>query len=276
MSKGRTAAIPLGLLAAVGLLAGCGDRHGGVPGDGRGGGQGAAASAATIPAGGRLVIETENGVRLRPTDAHDVSLDGHITAHWSHHDSTSVLDLDCPGQADDGDDGDHNGDGDGDGAGCTRMPTVTVPDGTAVTVSARNAGIDVGGLTGDLHLTTVNGDVTGVETGSAHASVTLTTRNGSIRVTGLRAAHLGAGTVNGDVVLDCAVAPTDVNARTTNGSVDLTVPHDAAPYNVDATTNNGRPHITVPTVPPPPASAKRTLTLRTVNGDVTASPGLGR
>lgn len=271
MSKGRTAAIPLGILAAVGLLAGCGDGHGGVPGDGRGGGHGAAAaSAATIPAGGRLVIETENGVRLRPTDAHDVSLDGHVTAHWSHHDSTSVLDIDCPGQAKD------DGDGDGDGAGCTRMPTVTVPDGTAVTVSARNAGIDVGGLTGDLHLTTVNGDVTAVETGGTHASVALTTRNGSIRVTGLRAAHIGAGTVNGDVVLDCATAPTDVNAKTTNGSVDLTVPHGAAPYAVDATTGHGLPHITVPTVPPPPASAKRTLTLRTVNGDVTASPGLGR
>lgn len=200
----------------------------------------------------RLVITTENGVRLRPADDGRARVHGAARGHWSHHDGVRVLDLVCPGSGS-----------------CARMPTVEVPATTPVTVSAHNAGIDVAGLKGSLNLSTVNGDVTSTGAGSSRASIALATRNGSVRTTGLAAASLAASTVNGDVVLGCVHAPGSVNAVTTNGSVALTVPRGAPSYAVRATSRNGQSRIDVPTRQGGP----ETLTLRTVNGDVTASEG---
>jgi DUF4097 and DUF4098 domain-containing protein YvlB len=146
------------------------------------------------------------------------------------------------------------------------MPEVDVPDGTSVTVSARNAGIDVAGVFAALDLTTVNGDVTVTKSGRKDAAVRLETRNGSVRAGTLRAGELHAETVNGDVTLGCATPPDGVGAVSTNGSVRVTVPHDAPAYRIAATTDNGRPTVTVPTG----GNDDRSMTLTTVNGDVTA------
>ncbi|MGQ4510789.1 DUF4097 family beta strand repeat-containing protein [Streptomyces sp. DW26H14] len=251
-----------GLCAALAVtLTGCGG--GGGPavarpghGDVRAPGASAAPSApvgSPSPApSDRLVVRTANGVRLRPAAGGRASVHGAADGHWSHHDGVWVLDLTCPGSGP-----------------CARMPTVEVPAGLPVTVAARDAGIDVAGLTGGLSLSTVNGDVTGTGVGASGASVALATRNGSVRATGLAAASLTASTVNGDVVLGCAHAPGSVNAATTNGSVDLTVPRGAPAYAVRAATRDGRSRIDVPTR----GGGAGTLTLRTVNGDVTASEG---
>ncbi|MFJ6212109.1 DUF4097 family beta strand repeat-containing protein [Streptomyces sp. NPDC092296] len=214
-----------------------------------------AAAPALLPRAGQLLITTDNGVRLRPTDDRRATVDGHLRSHWSRNGATWVLDLACP---------DH----DPDATPCTRMPTVGVPAGTAVTVTARNAGIDATGLTGALDLTTTNGDVTVAQGGDSQATVRLTTRNGSVRATALQAAHLHARTVNGDVVLACASPPSDVTAATTNGSVRLTLPRNAPAYAVDATTDNGHPTVTLPTTTPSP---DHHLTLTTVNGDISAT-----
>ncbi|MEU5595320.1 DUF4097 family beta strand repeat-containing protein [Streptomyces sp. NPDC020298] len=213
------------------------------------------------PAPARLVITTDNGLRLRPADGDGadigVDVDRRVDHRWSHHGGTWVLDLSCP---------EH-----GDRAGrCPRMPEVDVPAGTAVTVSARNAGIDAAGVPGALDLTTVNGDVTVTRSGRDGAAVRLATRNGSVRATALGAQRLRAGTVNGDLDLDCVTAPDTITAATTNGSVRVSVPHDAPPYRVTAATANGRPSVTVPTAS---ASGDRRMTLTTVNGDVTATTG---
>ncbi|MGX4694194.1 DUF4097 family beta strand repeat-containing protein [Streptomyces sp. JNUCC 63] len=198
------------------------------------------------------MITTGDGVRLRPTDAGRTAVQRGVTHRWSHRDGTWVLDLSCPAH--------------GDGP-CPRMPRVEVPADTSVTVSARNAGIDVAGVFAALDLTTVNGDVTVAGSGRRGAAVRLVTRNGSVRATQVRAGALHAGTVNGDAVLGCAAAPSRVTASTTNGSVHATVPHAAPAYRVTATTANGRPSVTVPTDGAPPG---RTMTPTTVDGDVTA------
>ncbi|MET8948204.1 DUF4097 family beta strand repeat-containing protein [Streptomyces sp. NPDC004542] len=104
------------------------------------------------------------------------------------------------------------------------------------------------------------------------AVVRLATRNGSVRAVALGARRLRAGTVNGDLDLDCATAPDTVTAATTNGSVRVSVPHGAPAYRVRATTANGRPSVTVPTASAS-ASRDRSMTLTTVNGDVTAATG---
>ncbi|MEU9189075.1 DUF4097 family beta strand repeat-containing protein [Streptomyces sp. NPDC048484] len=245
------------LVAVFPLVAACGgsggSRHGSDGNDGNDGSWAAGAQPA-VARGADLVISTDNGVRLRPADGDRAGVDRHIRHHWSHRDDTWVLDLSCPTR------GPH-------GQECPRMPEVDVPAGASVTVSARNAGIDVAGVLAALDLTTVNGDVTVTRSGRGDAAVRLETRNGSVHAETLRAGKVHAETVNGDVTLDCATAPDRVGAVSTNGSVRVTVPRDAPAYRVTATTDNGRPSVTVPTVD---VDDDRSMTLTTVNGDVTA------
>ncbi|MFE7068782.1 DUF4097 family beta strand repeat-containing protein [Streptomyces sp. NPDC057620] len=247
------------LLAVVPLVAACGGGHDGNHDEGAWG----AAALTAVARGADLVITTDNGVRLRPADGDRVGVGGHIRHEWSHRDDTWVLDLSCPKQDTDGQDTD----GQESGEECARMPEVDVPKGASVTVSARNAGIDVAGVSAALDLTTVNGDVTVTRSGQKDAPVRLETRNGSVRAGTLRADDLHAETVNGDVTLDCATSPDGVGALTTNGSVRVMLPHDAPAYRVAATTDNGRPSVTVPTGD---GDDDRSMTLTTVNGDVTA------
>ncbi|MGV9559095.1 DUF4097 family beta strand repeat-containing protein [Streptomyces sp. NPDC003522] len=244
-------------LAALPLVAGCG----GAGHDGRGDARTAGGWPVTGP-GAHLVITTDNGVRLRPADGDRVVVERGVGHRWTHRDDTWVVDLSCarPPEAK---------------GSCPRMPEVDVPAGTSVTVTARDAGIDVAGVDAALDLTTVNGDVTVTGSGNGEgaggeeaAAVRLATRNGSVRADALRATTLRAETVNGDVVLHCATSPTGVAAATTNGSVRVVVPHDAPRYRVTAATDNGRPSVTLPT---DGTQDDRTMTLTTVNGDVGAA-----
>ncbi|MEU6356277.1 DUF4097 family beta strand repeat-containing protein [Streptomyces sp. NPDC047072] len=198
-----------------------------------------------------LLIATDNGVRLRPADGDRVQVDDRVDGHWAHHDDVWTLDLSCSDKAGD----------------CPRMPYVDVPDDTSVTVTARNAGVDVAGISAALDVSTVNGDVTVTRSGDERAAVRLSTRNGSVRATSLAAGRLHAATTNGDVTLSCTTAPSRVAATTVNGSVDVTVPSDAPAYWITATTDNGRVTTSVPTGH---ADRDRTMTLTTVNGDVGA------
>ncbi|OQR64568.1 hypothetical protein B6E66_08155 [Streptomyces maremycinicus] len=241
------------VLTALPFAVSCGDQdHGGA------GGPAAAGPLSFARSGTHLVITTENGLLLRPTDGRRVTVDERADGDWSHDDDTWTLDLSCTdrdGQREPGD------------AACPRMPYVKIPDGVSVTVSARNAGVDVAGLAAALDVTTVNGDVTVTRSGTDDAPVRLVTRNGSVRATALDAGRLHAVTTNGDVTLGCTTAPSDVTASTTNGSVAVTVPQDAPAYRVTAGTDNGHATVDVPT------SENRqgpTMTLTTVNGDVTA------
>ncbi|MEV0093975.1 DUF4097 family beta strand repeat-containing protein [Streptomyces sp. NPDC050738] len=239
------------VLALAPLLAACGggsDEHS----DGQG--SFGAAELSGGDGGAHIMITTDNGLRLRPTDGSRATVDQDIDHHWSHHDHTWVLDLTCTTD----DDGDRP---------CPRMPEVDVPDGAAVTVRARNAGIDAAGVDAALDLTTVNGDVVVDGSGRADAPMRLVTRNGSVRTSAVRASQLHAATVNGDVLAQCATSPRHITAATTNGSVDTAVPHDSPTYRVTATTDNGRAYVTLPTGE---ASSDRTMALTTVNGDVRA------
>ncbi|AZP22371.1 hypothetical protein EJC51_43585 [Streptomyces aquilus] len=220
-----------------------------------GGGTGASRADNALRAaasGDEVLISTDNGLRLRPADGDRVTVDDRIDGHWSHHGDRWTLDLDCA---------------DRDGHGCPRMPYVKIPDGSKITVTARNAGVDVVDVAAALDVTTVNGDVTVTHSGQQDAPSRLSTRNGSVRATSLEADRLHASTVNGDVVMQCAAAPASVTARTVNGSVDVTVPRGAPAYRVTMSTDNGR---TTTDVHAQNADRNRRMTLSTINGDVTA------
>ncbi|WP_406129648.1 DUF4097 family beta strand repeat-containing protein [Streptomyces canus] len=212
------------------------------------GGQQAAGTFRTAGSGDRVVIATENGLRLRPADGRGVTVD----ERWSHRGKVWTLDLSCADRTT----GDES---------CPRMPYVEIPDGVSVTATARNAGVDVTGVAAALDITTVNGDVTVTRSGRDDADVRLSTRNGSVRATSVAADRVHAVTTNGDVVVGCAAVPSGVGAATVNGSVDVTVPHDSPAYRVTASTDNGRATVAVPAQR---ADRNHTMTLTTVNGDV--------
>ncbi|MFF1542358.1 DUF4097 family beta strand repeat-containing protein [Streptomyces sp. NPDC058291] len=218
------------------------------------GGAAAAGSPALLRSGTRLVITTENGLMLRPADGRRVSVDDRVDGDWSHDGDTWTLSLSCA-----------NREREQGGKACPRMPIVEVPNDMGVTVSARNAGVDVAGLAAALDITTVNGDVTVTRSGKDDEPLLLATRNGSVRATALDAGRLHATTTNGDVTLACATAPSDVTAATTNGSVGVTVTQDSPAYRVTAGTNNGRTAVGVPRTHDPKAPGMK---LTTVNGDV--------
>ncbi|MFC8225735.1 DUF4097 family beta strand repeat-containing protein [Streptomyces sp. NPDC057287] len=234
-------------LAAVPLLAACGGDPGTRP----------AGAPLALEQGARLLITTDNGVRLRPADDDRAVTDTHVESSWSHRNGTWILDLSCPGHEEG-----HAG------RPCPRMPTIGVPAGVPVTVSARNAGIDAVGVSAGMDLTTVNGDVTVTRSGRDDAAVRLATRNGSVRTGALRSARLHAETVNGDVTIGSATSPAGLTAVTANGSVRVALPHDSPAYRTTATTRNGRTSVTVPS---PTDGNGHAMALTTVNGDVTAA-----
>jgi hypothetical protein len=237
------------VLALLPLAGACSDDH-----DGATGGPPETGTLRVADSGEHVVIATDNGLRLRPADGRDVTVDDRVDEHWSHHGKVWTLDLSCAARTR------------GDGS-CPRMPYVEIPDGVGVTAAARNAGVDVAGVAAALDITTVNGDVTVARSGRGDADVRLSTRNGSVRATSVEAQRVHAATTNGDVVVGCAAVPSGVSAVTVNSSVDVTVPHDSPPYRVTASTDNGRATVAVPSRD---ADRTHTMTLTTVNGDVDA------
>ncbi|SED16235.1 Putative adhesin [Streptomyces sp. 2131.1] len=207
----------------------------------------------------RLVITTQGGVRVVGTDGDHVTVDDSVLAHGDGDGGTYTLDLPC----DEGDDRAKEN--------CGGMPLVRVPAGVTLTVRARNAGIDVSDVRGELSLSTVNGDVTVQDSGTKSARQHLVTRNGSVRATGLRGVGIDAETVNGDVDVQCATAPDTVDGVTRNGSARVSLPADAPAYATDARTVNGRSTTDVPAAEP--SDRTHRLTLRTVNGDTEAHRG---
>jgi hypothetical protein len=228
-----------------------------------GGPAAAPAEAHVVPEGGRLLVTTQGGVRLVGAGTATVRVDEGTGARWHVDGGTRTLDLPC------GEDTGENLRGDVD-ADCARMPVVRVPHGTAVTVLARNAGVEVTGVRGALRLSTVNGDVVVQDAGDAHGLQRLVTRNGSVRATGVAARRLYAETVNGDVDLRTETSPVRLSGTTRNGSVRVTLPAGPPPYAARVSAVNGRTANELPGAPP---DADHRLTLRTVNGDAEARTG---
>ncbi|MFY4722847.1 DUF4097 family beta strand repeat-containing protein [Streptomyces sp. LaBMicrA B280] len=247
--------------ALVSLLALTACGHGGdrtapgaMPGE-----RGGTFQRAALADGSRLVITTQGGVRVVGTDEGSVSVGGATLARWDGDGGTHTLDLPCA----EGDDRARDN--------CGGMPLVRVPSDVTLTVRARDAGIDVSDVRGELNLSTVNGDVTVQDSGTKGARPHLVTRNGSVRATGLAARDVGAETVNGDVDLLCTTSPDALDGVTRNGSVRVTLPASAPPYATDASTVNGRSTVDIPAADP--ADHRHRLTLRTVNGDTEAHRG---
>jgi DUF4097 and DUF4098 domain-containing protein YvlB len=139
---------------------------------------------------------------------------------------------------------------------------LTVPRTVAVRVVIGAGSIDVRDVDGRVDATTEAGGIRLVGVGGpARAS------SGAGTVTGaaLRSTDLEARTSAGSVNLTFAVGPETVVAASEAGSVTVVVPDDATAYRVDATTDAGRERVEVRTDP----TARRRIEATTSAGNVT-------
>ncbi|MGZ4603077.1 MAG: DUF4097 family beta strand repeat-containing protein [Kineosporiaceae bacterium] len=131
---------------------------------------------------------------------------------------------------------------------CSVDYEVTAPPGLALRLDSHSGDVDVAGTAGDLAV-------------SVHT--------GSITVLGARSGRAELSTSTGDIDVRFAVAPHDVRAPSSTGSVVVQVPSDGTSYDVRAATSTGDQSVRVPTNP----TASRHIDARTSTGDIEVRPG---
>jgi hypothetical protein len=152
------------------------------------------------------------------------------------------------------------------GFGCEASFDVTLPVGTTISGRTSNGAISLDSTDGPVDVTTSNGAVTLVDVSSP---VTVATSNGAIGGTGLTSASLEVRTSNGQIVLEFAEPPDAVQARSSNGAIEINLPEDAPPYSVTTSTSNGSVVTEIRTDP----DAEATIDVETSNGDITIAYG---
>jgi len=147
---------------------------------------------------------------------------------------------------------------------CAVNLDLVVAPGTAVRVNSRNGDATVIGATGPVEVTLVQGDI---RVAQVPATARLNTREGNVRGQGLTAPTLSARSRNGNIRLDFAAAPVDLQAITTNGDVRIGVPDSRDGYRVQASARLGDRSVTVPQ----DARSGRSITVKSSTGDVHVS-----
>jgi hypothetical protein len=101
---------------------------------------------------------------------------------------------------------------------CGLNGTLSVPRGTAVTVSTDGGNVTASGVTGDI---------------------TLSTGGGNIRAGSVTALHVVADTGGGDVDITFTAVPRDVRVSTGGGNITIVVPPGDTAYHVTASAGGG-------------------------------------
>lgn len=125
---------------------------------------------------------------------------------------------------------------------CGVLFDITAPAATAVDISARGAGVDVVGLTGDI---------------------TVRTDAGAVDASGLGSSHVSVRSKAGAISLGFTAPPTAVAAETDLGGIEIMVPAGTA-YAVDAATAVGGSEVLVKRDPRSP----HTISARTDLGGI--------
>ena len=136
-----------------------------------------------------------------------------------------------------------------------------VPRGVAVTVVTSNGRVTASGFSTALSLRTDNGRA---EVKDSSGPLDLQTDNGAISATGISAKKVGAQSSNGSVSLRFKAVPDQVSALTSNGRVSLGLPGTHTSYAVDAKSSNGKVDIDVPR----DGASGHTVKVRTSNGGI--------
>lgn len=147
------------------------------------------------------------------------------------------------------------------GFGCGGSYEITVPENVVVTGDTGNGAIALTGVASDVDVRTSNG---AIRLDDLEGTVTARTSNGAIDGSGLTSSRVIADTSNGPIVLEFESSPDTVEARTSNGRVEIYLPEDGPAYAVDANTSNGTVESAIRTDP----SGSARIDVDTSNGDV--------
>ncbi|GAA2596916.1 DUF4097 family beta strand repeat-containing protein [Actinomadura fulvescens] len=157
---------------------------------------------------------------------------------------------------------------------------IQVPRGMALDLRNDDGALKVAGLRGTVRLSTDTGSITadnvqttslvaktgdgGIKVSGQAAHTELRTDTGSISAAELRADRLVASTGDGSIRVRLTTPPTDVDARTDTGSVELSVPA-TEPYKISLSSDTGGRHI----VPPLADNSQASRTIKVTTGDGT-------
>jgi hypothetical protein len=145
---------------------------------------------------------------------------------------------------------------------------IAVPQNVGVAVDVSNGRLIVRDVAGGVRADASNG---AIELTRLTGDLDVSTDNGRVESTGLRSDRVVARTSNGQVRLGFAEPPASVEARSSNGRVDVVLPTTPDAYRVDLDTNNGSTDVGVRTDP----VSGRSIVGRTNNGDVTVRYAAG-
>jgi hypothetical protein len=149
---------------------------------------------------------------------------------------------------------------------CDLNATLSVPAGTAVSVSTGGGDVTADGTTGRVSLSTGGGNISANRvTGDLH----LSTGGGNVQATGVAATQVTADTGGGDITVVFTQVPRDVQVNTGGGNVTIVVPPGGARYNVHAETDGGSINDPVPI----DSSSRNLITATSGGGDITVRQG---
>jgi hypothetical protein len=114
--------------------------------------------------------------------------------------------------------------------------TVSVDDGTAVSVSTGGGNVTADGTSGTVSLSTGGGNVAADR---VSGDLALSTGGGDVQVTGVTATQVSADTGGGDVEIVFTQVPRNVQVSTGGGNITIVVPPGSTQYHVTASTGGG-------------------------------------
>lgn len=145
---------------------------------------------------------------------------------------------------------------------CRAEYTLRVPARLAAVIRSHNGRVLVSGIDGALDASSANGSIA---VDGPVGELRLGSSHGRVEATAVRSKEVEASSRNGQVTLSFTAPPQDVEATSTNGSVDIVLPDTDDAYRVEAASRHGSVDTPVRTDP----SSPRTVVAESGNGSVT-------
>jgi hypothetical protein len=149
---------------------------------------------------------------------------------------------------------------------CAVNYVLTVPASAALTLHTGDGTVHVTDTTGVLAVDTGDGTV---HLDGVSGDITAKSGDGDIDGAQLGSTTVQATTGDGDVSLDWARMPTQVDTTTGDGGIHLLLPAGSGPYRISATTGDGGSHVTVPS----DSSAKASISAHSGDGSISIGYG---
>jgi hypothetical protein len=146
---------------------------------------------------------------------------------------------------------------------CGLDATVSVPTGTAASLSTDGGNATVVGTTADVTVSSGGGDVTADRVAG---DISMHTDGGNIQGTAITAARVIASTGGGDIEITFTRVPRSVRVNTNGGNVTIVVPAGSTQYHVTASTDGGNVD---DSAIPDNTSSSNVITATSGGGDIT-------